>query len=81
MVQNPMSKPNDVLERAKSWPSNAREELTQLALEIEAELGAGDYRPTEAELRGIERGLRDAADGKFATEAEVEAVFAKYRRS
>lgn len=75
-----MSNPNDVLERAKRWPKNAQAELKQLALEIEAELGAGDYQPTEAELRGIERGLRDAADGKFATEAEVEAVFAKYRR-
>ncbi len=75
-----MSNPNDVLERAKSWPQDAQAELKQLALEIEAELGAGDYSPTEAELAGIARGLRDAADGKFATEAEVEAVFAKYRR-
>ena len=75
-----MTNPNDVLERAKNWPKNAQAELKQLALEIEAELGAGDYSPTEAELRGIEQGLCDAADGKFATEAEVEAIFAKYRR-
>ena len=81
MVQNLMNKPDDVLERAKSWPKNAQDELAQIALEIEAELGAGNYSPTEAELRGIERGLRDAADGKFATQAEVEAVFTKYRRS
>jgi len=75
-----MSSSNGILERVKSWPKNAQAELEQLALEIEAELDAGDYSPTEAELRGIERGLRDAADGKFATEAEVEAMFAKYRR-
>lgn len=70
---------NNVLERVKNWPPNAQAELKQLALEIEAELGAGDYQPTESELRGIERGLRDSADGKFATEAEIEAVFAKHR--
>ena len=75
-----MNNPNDVLERAKSWPQDAQAELKQLALEIEAELGAGDYSPTETELAGIARGLRDVADGKFATEAEVEAVFTKYRR-
>ena len=32
------------------------------------------------ELRGIDRGLRDAAEGRFVSEAEVEAVFAKHRR-
>jgi predicted transcriptional regulator len=68
-----------IVERAASWPQEAQDELTQVALEIEAELSAAAYRPTAAELRGIERGLRDAAEGKFASEAEVEAVFAKHR--
>jgi hypothetical protein len=38
------------------------------------------YQPTAAELEGIGRGLRDAADGKLASVKEVEAVFAKFRR-
>jgi predicted transcriptional regulator len=38
------------------------------------------YEPTEAELEGIDRGLRDAAPGRFATDAEVEVAFANFRR-
>ncbi|HEX4293681.1 MAG TPA: hypothetical protein VHZ29_06070 [Rhizomicrobium sp.] len=38
------------------------------------------YIATEDELRGIDRGLREAAKGNFATAEEVEAMFAKHRR-
>jgi predicted transcriptional regulator len=38
------------------------------------------YEPTPEELEGIDRGLRDAAEGRFATDEEVEAAFAKFRR-
>lgn len=72
---------SDLLDRAKAWPEGAQDELTRVALEIEAELGQGDYRATPAELAGIDRGLRDSTDGKFASAAEVEATFAKYRGS
>ncbi len=68
-----------LVERAVAWPEDAQEELARLASEIEAELKQGAYRPTEAELRGIDRGLRNAAHGKFATGEEVESVFDKYR--
>lgn len=71
----------DVLDRAKSWPQDAQAELERIALEIEAELGEGPYHATPEELAGIERGLKAAKNGEFATEAEVEAVFAKYRNS
>lgn len=40
----------------------------------------GFYIASEEELSGIDRGLRDAAEGKFATAEEVEATFAKYRK-
>jgi hypothetical protein len=39
----------------------------------------GLYIATEDELRGIDRGLREAEAGHFATAEEVEAVFAKHR--
>lgn len=71
---------SDLLERVQTWPKAAQDELAQMALEIEAELKAGAYTATEAELSGIDRGLRDAADGRFASKEEVEDVFAKYRR-
>ncbi len=42
-------------------------------------LGKGEYEPTPAELAGIDRGLRAAAEGRFATDEQVEAVLAKLR--
>ena len=71
----------DLLDRADGWPEAAQKELAEIAGEIEAELASGTYGATPEELAGIDRGLRDSADGRFATEQEVEAVFAKHRRS
>jgi len=70
---------DDLLRRVQSWPTDAQQELVQVALEIEAELNQGQYRATPEELRGIDRGLSDAMAGKFATEQDVEDTFAKYR--
>ncbi len=72
---------NRVLERIESWPADAQDQLAEIALEIEAGLEEGEYIPTEEELAGIDRGLRAADQGRFATTAEVEAAFAKFRRS
>ena len=49
--------------------------------DIDAGLAGELYDATPEELEGIDRGLRDAAEGRFATEDEVEAVFAKFRGS
>ncbi|HEV7821404.1 MAG TPA: DUF2442 domain-containing protein, partial [Burkholderiales bacterium] len=37
-----------------------------------------EYTPTPEEFAGIIRGLRDAAEGRFATPQQVEAAFAKF---
>jgi len=71
---------NDIVHRADAWPDFAQEELAQLAREIEAEVKAGAYRATPEELAGIDRGLSDSANGKFADAKQVEATFAKHRR-
>ena len=70
----------EILERVESWPAHAQDELAEIARDIEQGLNGGDYQPSDAEVAGIDRGLRDADQGRFATEAEVEAVFAKFRR-
>ena len=49
------------------------------ARDIDDNLGKGDYEPTPAELAGIDRGLRDAAEGRFASEPQVDAALAKLR--
>ena len=39
----------------------------------------GLYHASEEELRGIERGLRASAEGRFATAEQVAETFAKFR--
>jgi predicted transcriptional regulator len=68
----------DILERAEAWPPQAQDMLMQVAIDIEAQL-SGTYDATPEELAGIDRGLRDLAEGRYATEEELEALFAKYR--
>ena len=51
------------------------------ALEMDAGLGGGVYHATPEELEGIDRGLKAAREGRFASDAEVQAVFAKHRRA
>jgi predicted transcriptional regulator len=70
-----------VLDRVESWPPYAQDELAEIARDIEEALGKGEYQPTPAELAGIDRGLRDAAEGRFATDAQAEAALAKLRRA
>ena len=71
----------DVLERVETWPQEAQEELAAMALEMDVGLGGGVYHATPEELKGIDRGLKAAREGRFASDGEVEAVFAKHRRA
>lgn len=70
----------EAMQRVESWPQEAQEELAEIALEIEARLKGGRYHATPDELAGIDRGLKAAREECFATDAEVEAVFAKHHR-
>lgn len=69
----------EILERVERWPAHAQDELAEIAREIDAGLKDATYEPTNAELAGIDRGLRDAEQGRFATDAEVEAAFIEFR--
>jgi len=66
-----------VLNRVPSWPQERQQELAELALEIEAELAGNPYHATADELVAIDEGLA----GEAASEAEVDAVFAIFRRA
>jgi hypothetical protein len=67
--------------RAETWPTTAQEELATIAFEIDATLSGDKYRATPEELSGIDRGLKAAEEGRFASDADVEAVFVKHRRA
>jgi predicted transcriptional regulator len=69
-----------MLSRVERWPEEDQDELAQIALEIEARRH-GVYHATPDELRAIDEALAAVARGEVATDDEVEAVFAKYRRT
>jgi predicted transcriptional regulator len=70
----------EVMRRVETWPSEAQDELAEIAREMEAAMGGGVYHASAEELAGIDRGLKAADEGRFASEADVERVFAKHRR-
>jgi hypothetical protein len=63
----------DVLERVENWPAEWREQLADIALDIDAGLTSGIYYPTPEELEGIGHGRQSG----IATEAEQ--AFTKFR--
>jgi predicted transcriptional regulator len=69
----------EVLERVEAWPAHIQNELAEFALELDAGLREGEYDPTPEQLAGIDRGLCAAAEGRFASDRRVEAVFEKFR--
>ena len=71
----------EAMQRVETWPEEAQVELAEIALEIDASLKGGKYHATPEELAGIDRGIKAADEGRFATEEEIEAVFAKRRRT
>ncbi len=70
----------NMLSRVERWPEEDQDELAQIALEIEARRH-GVYHATPEELRAIDEALAAVARGEVATDEEVDAVFAKYRRA
>jgi hypothetical protein len=68
-----------ILQRVENWPAEWQEQLADIALDIDAGLKDGVYYPTPEELEGIDRGLHDAEQSRFATDEEVERAFAKFR--
>ena len=69
-----------MLARAESWSEQDQEELAQVVLEIEARRH-GVYHATSDELKAIDEALAAIERGEIASDQEVEAVFAKYRRA
>lgn len=68
-----------ILDRARHWPDSLRDKAAEVLLEIEA-LGSERIVLSDDERRGVERGLDDVRAGRFATDEEVSALFARYRR-
>lgn len=68
----------DILRRADNWPAEDQQELVQAALHIERR-HMPDFELSDVDWKIIEARLEAARLGAIATDAEVEAVFSKYR--
>jgi hypothetical protein len=68
----------DLLERVRTWPEAAQNELVAVANQIESELH-GNYVATRDELEAIDAAIASLDAGDFASDAEVQAAFAKFR--
>jgi hypothetical protein len=63
----------------RHWPEARQNEAAAMLLALDR-LGAGLYNASEEELSAIDEALEQAERGEFASDAEVEAVFARFRR-
>ena len=70
---------DEVLDRVKTWPAERQEEAMRVLLEMEAG-AASVYELSPEELADIEEGMADVRRGEFATDDEVAAMFAPFRR-
>ena len=61
-----------------NWPTARQNEAAEMLLALDR-LGE-TYHASDEELAAIDEALAQAARGEFATEAEVEAAFARFRR-
>jgi hypothetical protein len=69
-----------LLERVRTWPEEAQNELVAVANQIESELRGNEYTATVDELRVIDAAMASLDAGEFATDLEVAAAFAKFRK-
>jgi hypothetical protein len=73
----------DLMEKALStvrgWPAELQDEAAEILLALDR-LGAGSYRASGSELRAVDEAMDELERGQLASEAEVEAAFARFRK-
>ena len=71
--------PEELLEKAASWPEEDREELAEAeaAAEIETRR-TGRYAMTDAERAAINNGLQQVRRGEFASDAEMQSFWKRF---
>lgn len=69
-----------LMERAADWPAEAQAELVQSMLQIESKY-QGVYHLDADERAALARSAEDMRLGRFASDEEVQEVFARFRRA
>jgi hypothetical protein len=67
-----------LLDRVSTWPEEAQEEFVRSVANIESK-HFGIYPLSAEERDAVRRGLADMRAGRLASDADVAAVFNRYR--
>ncbi len=67
------------LAAVRNWPSERQDEAAELLLAMDR-LGGQTFRANDDELRAIDEALSQTNRGEFATDEDVAAAFARFRR-
>jgi hypothetical protein len=67
------------LAAVRSWPKVRQDEAAELLLALDR-IGSTPYRASQEELDAIDEALEQVMRGERASEAEVEAAFARFRK-
>ena len=67
------------LARVQTWPGQRQNEAAELLLALD-EMGSEPIDVDAETLAAIDEGLADIAQGRIADPADVEAVFARFRK-
>ncbi|HEX8664521.1 MAG TPA: hypothetical protein VF744_10875 [Beijerinckiaceae bacterium] len=68
-----------VLNRVLDWPVERQKNAVRMLLDMEKQ-DSYEFELSEEERADLREALAEAERGEFATDEEVEAVFARYRR-
>jgi hypothetical protein len=67
------------LATVRTWSVEQQNEAAEMLLALDR-LGTGTFRASDDELRAIDEALGQVKRGDLASDAEVEAVFARFRK-
>ncbi len=70
----------ELVDKVNAIPEDLIDEVGAVVDEVLAAHREPPYRPTPEESEGIERGIRAANEGRYATQQQVDEVLAKFRR-
>jgi hypothetical protein len=80
MAKNDAKEIHEIADRAAEWPEQAREELVESMLSIEARY-FGVYITTKDDRDALKRSADDMRHDRFATEEDVSKVFHRFNRT
>jgi predicted transcriptional regulator len=67
-----------VFDQVRGWDKQRQQDFAALVVALEA-LGKEPYVLSDEERAAVERGRDDVRNGRFASDAEMKALFDRYR--